>query len=52
MVKKYSILFIALFLLLLPIGLTEAADTKQRVFDEAGLLSASEIEALEKLSSE
>ncbi len=52
MVKKYSILFIALFLLLLPIGLTEAADTKQRVFDEAGVLSASEVEALEKLSSE
>ncbi|WP_298473706.1 TPM domain-containing protein [uncultured Psychrobacillus sp.] len=52
MVKKYSILFIALFLLLLPIGLTEAADTKQRVFDEAGLLTASEIDALEKLSSE
>ncbi|MCM3357845.1 TPM domain-containing protein [Psychrobacillus sp. MER TA 171] len=50
--KKYSILFIALFLLLLPIGLTEAADTKQRVFDEAGLLTASEIDALEKLSSE
>ncbi|MER2071084.1 MAG: TPM domain-containing protein [Psychrobacillus sp.] len=52
MVKKYSILFIAFFLLLLPIGLTEAADAKQRVFDEAGLLTASEIDALEKLSSE
>lgn len=52
MVKKQFILLIALFFLLFPLGLTEAADTKQRVFDDAGVLSASEVETLEKLSAE
>lgn len=52
MVKKHSILLLTLFLLLFPLGLTQAADTKQRVFDDAGILSASEVEALEILSSE
>lgn len=52
MVKKQFMLLIALFFVLFPLGLTEAADTKQRVFDDAGVLSASEVEALEKLSSE
>ena len=52
MVKKHSIILLTLFLLLFPLGLTQAADTKQRVFDDAGILSASEIEALEDLSSE
>ncbi|MER2262113.1 MAG: TPM domain-containing protein [Psychrobacillus sp.] len=52
MVKKQFMLLIALFILFLPLGQTEAADTKQRVFDDAGVLSASEVEALEKLSAE
>lgn len=52
MVKKSHLLIIALFLLIFTMGSAVSAQSKQRIFDNAGALTEGEVRELEELSEE
>ncbi len=50
--KKYAVALIAFFLLFISLGCADARTPERYVFDEAGILSAQEVELLEQLAKE